>query len=248
MKKILSCGLLGIFVFGLMVSPGLSQDANKILEKVIDAQGGRKLLESIKDSTSTATLEMVQMGMSATGTMYTKEPNKMRMDLEIMGMVMTQAFDGETAWMINLQTGVTEEMPEELADLTAKGAYGNAAFLDPKKYGLTYNLKGKEEIEGKEYLPLERVYSDGYTITFYIDSKTYLIYKTKAKSLDDMMSEIVEEAIFSDYKKVGGMMTAHSITILRDGEEFVVLTITEVANNTGLEDSLFEMEKINLPH
>ena len=144
MKKILSCALLSVFMLGLLVSPGFSQDAKKILEKLIEANGGRKLLESIKDSTASATIDLPEMGMSGTGTMYTKEPNKMRLDLELMGMIITQAFDGEIAWGINPQTGIAEELPEDLAAVSRDSSYGYSAFLHPEKYGITHNYKGKE--------------------------------------------------------------------------------------------------------
>jgi hypothetical protein len=243
MKKALSCSIAGLFLFGLLVSPGFSQDSQKIVDKMIEAMGGRKVLEGIKDSTTAGDMDIVAMGITGTITMYTKEPNKMRMDLEFMGMVMTQAFDGEMAWGIDPNSGATEESPEDMKNILKNTSLGNAAYLTPKKFGITYKAKGKEKIEGKEYLVLDRVHEDGYTMTFYIDPDTYLIYKTKSMALDEMMAEVEEETVMTDYKKVNGVMTAFSIQIYRDGEEFVALTLTEVIYNTGLEDSLFKIEK-----
>ena len=41
---------------------------------------------------------------------------------------------------------------------------------------------------------------------------------------------------------VGGVVMAHSITSYQDGEEYTIITFSEVKFNTGLEDTLFEME------
>jgi outer membrane lipoprotein-sorting protein len=243
MKRIMISCFSVFLMCGLLASAGFSQDVQQVLDKMLEAQGGRKVLEGVKDMTTSADLEIVMQGISGTGTMYSKEPDKSRIDMEFMGMVLTQAYDGKVAWMINPQAAVAEEMPEELADLFIKGSIGNGAFLDPKKFGLTYKLKDKEEIEGKEYLVLERVYEDGYTMTFYVDPESYLIYKTIAMTLDEMMAEVEEETIMTDYKKVDGVMLAHSIKILQEGEEVVYITVTDVTFNSGLEDSLFEMEK-----
>jgi outer membrane lipoprotein-sorting protein len=243
MKKVLSTGVLGIFLLGLVFSTGFSQDANSIIAKMLDAQGGRKLLESIKDTTARADMEMPEMGMTATGIMYTKEPNKMRLDLEIMGMMISQGTDGETAWTVNPETGITEELPAELAEISVESAYGNSAFLNPEKYDIRYEYKGKETIDGRECLVLDRIMPSDYIISFYIDAGTYLLYKTKQQSYNEMLMEIVEEAVMSDYKKVDGVMTAHSVIIVRDGVEFAIMTITEMSFNTGLEDSFFEMGK-----
>ncbi len=243
MKKISSFSLLYVLIVSLLVSPAYSQDANTIIDKIIDAQGGRKLLASINDSTAVATMELPQMGMSGLGTMYNKEPNMVRLDLDILGIVFVQACDGETDWGNNPSTGVTEEMPENMAKVFRNSAFGNSAFLTPEKYGISYESKGKETLDGKEYLLLERTYPDEYTITYYIDPESYLIYKFSQKSFNEMQMEIVEETIFSDYKKIKGIMTAHSLKILRDGGEFAILTITEVKFNTGLEDSLFKINQ-----
>ncbi|MDH4219245.1 MAG: outer membrane lipoprotein-sorting protein [Candidatus Aminicenantes bacterium] len=243
MKKLISCGLLSLFILGLLVVPGSSQNADEILERVIKAQGGRKILESIKDVTTIADMEIIQMGITGSVTIYTKEPNRLRLDIEFMGMMVTQAFDGETAWWIGSQTGMAEDMPEEVAEVVKNSSFGNSALLDPAKYGIKYTYKGEETIEGKDYLVLDRVHSGGYTIALYIDPETYLIYKTKQDSFDEMMTEIVEETIMSDYKKVEGVMTAHVLTILRDGTEFGTLTVTDVDFNSGLEDSFFKKEE-----
>ncbi len=243
MKKILTCLLLSGFVLGPLTVPGYAQDAAEILAKVIEAQGGRKVLAGIKDSTSTADMELVTMGISGTGTMYNKEPNKMRLDMEFMGMMMTQAFDGETAWQINPQTGGIEDLPSELAAVMADSSFGNAALLDPQKYGIAYKYQGKQTVDGKEYLALDRVHSSGYVITYLIDPSTYLISRTKQKSFDEMLAEIEEESILSDYKEVDGVMTPHTITVVRDGTEFVTLTLSAVSFNTGLEDSFFQKDK-----
>jgi outer membrane lipoprotein-sorting protein len=243
MQKTLICLLLSVFVLGPLTAPCYSQDAAEILAKVIEAQGGRKVLAGIKDSTSTADMELIMMGISGTGTMYNKEPNKMRLDMEFMGMLMTQAYDGETAWQINPQTGGVEEMPAEIAAMLRDTSFGNSALLEPEKYGITYKYQGKQSIDGKEYLVLDRVHSSDYTITFLIDPETYLIARIKNKSYDEMMAEIEEETLLSDYKKVDGVPTPHTITVLRDGVEFVILTLTAVSFNEGLEDSFFQMEK-----
>jgi len=241
MKKTLSTCIIGFFLVGLFTSPALTMDAKELIDKMLEAQGGKKLIQDIKDSTTSGTIDIIQFGISGDITMYTKEPNMMRMDMDFMGMAMTQAYDGATAWMINPQTGATEELPEDAATYVAKGAYGNDAYFNPEKYGITHTYIGKETIDGRDYHVLERKFSDDYAMTFYIDAETYLPYKTKAMTLDQMGMEVEEETILSDYKEVQGMKSPHLITIIQDGEEFGTITITEIQYNTGLSDDLFKM-------
>jgi len=241
MKKIVSLSLLSVFLFGLMASQGFGQKATDVLEKLIEASGGRKLLASVRDTTMTGTMDIVMAGMSGSLTIYQKEPNMMRMDMELMGMVMTTAYDGETAWWTNPQTGATEELPADEEDRIIRMAYGNDILLNPDKHGVTYTLKESENIEGKDYFVLVQTFSDGYTVTMYIDSKTYLPYKTVAIE-NQMGVEAEAETFLSDWRKIDGMMVSFSIRVLYDGEEAMTMTFTEVKYNTGLEDSFFKMD------
>jgi len=55
-----------------------------------------------------------------------------------------------------------------------------------------------------------------------------------------MGGEVEEETFLSDYRKVNGVMIAHTMTALHDGEQVFTMSYTEVKLNTGLEDSLFK--------
>jgi outer membrane lipoprotein-sorting protein len=244
MKKVFSLSLLGVFILSFLSAPGFGQDLADIQKKMIDAQGGRKVLEAIKDTTITGDIELTQMGLTGTMTMYMKEPNKSRQDIEVMGMVITNAFDGEMAWMINPQTGSSEELPEEMAAEAKRNALSqsNSLMLNPEKYGVKHTFKSKEKIDDRDCLVLVQTFPDGHEVTLYVDAETYLLYKTVQLASGQMGGEVEQETIFADYKKVDGYVYPFTITIIQDGEEFGIMTATEVKINSGLEDSLFKME------
>lgn len=243
MKKFTIYCVVGLFFLTSLTSPGLAQSTKDILDKMIEAQGGKANLAKIEDTTMSGTMEMVSMGMSGSMTMYQKEPNKMRMDMEIMGMVITQAYDGEIVWGIDPSTGSIQELPEEQAKDIKRMALGYDSLLHPEKFGITYTYKGKESIEGQDYHVLEQAFEDGFITTMYLDTKTYLVYKVKQRAPNQMGVEVDQEVFTTDYKKVEGMMVAHEMRIMQDGEEFLTMIFTEVAFNKGLEDSLFKKEE-----
>jgi outer membrane lipoprotein-sorting protein len=213
-----------------------------ILEKIIKAQGGRTALKNVKDITFTGTMEMIAMGMSGSISLSQKAPDKARWDIDMAGMVITRATDGKIAWGTNFQTGGLEELPEQEAAEFKRNALGYDSLLNPKKYGITYVLKEKKQIEGKDYLVLEQTYADGHKVTHYIDSKTYLTYKTVTMAQAIMGGgEVEEETFLFDYKKVNGIMIPHTLTALQGGEQVFTMSYTEVKLNTGLEDSFFKM-------
>jgi len=243
MKRLTVVWVTGLFLLGILSSPGMSQNAKDILAKMIEVQGGRAALEKIKDTTMTGTMEIIQFGLSGSLSIHIKEPDKARMDMEFMGMVVTQAFDGENGWGVNPQTGAVEDMPEDQAKEMKRMALGNASLLNPEKYGITYTYKGKETIEGKDYFVLEQAFEDGHTTTMYVDAQTYVMYKTKEMSTNMAGLQEEAEAFYGDYKKVDGVMMFHSMRVVQGGEEAMTMTITEVSFNTGLEDSFFKKEE-----
>lgn len=241
MKRIISLATASLFLITLIAVPGSGQTAQQILEKMIDVQGGRKAIEGIKDMTLSGTLEIPMQGLSGPITVYKKEPDKRRVDFEVMGMVFSQAYDGKTGWGTNIQTGGIEDLSgEQLADIKRE-SMPVVSILDPQKYGISYTYKGKEEIEGKEYFVMDEDFPDGFKATLYIDSKTYLIYKTKVKTAGPM-GEVEMEQFQSDYRKENGLLMAHLVVTYASGEELQKITIEEVKFNTGLQDSLFIKE------
>ncbi|MGA2362441.1 MAG: hypothetical protein ABSG73_08260 [Candidatus Aminicenantales bacterium] len=246
MKKLFSWTMAALILVSVAALPGYGQNAQDVLNKVIDAMGGRKALTAIKDTTMTGTYELVPMQMSGTFTMYQKEPNKMRadMDITVMNMMMTQAYDGQKAMWTNPQNGgAVEEMPEAQAKAFSREAMGNDAYLHPEKYNITYALKPKAKIEGKDYIVLEQTTADGHKTAIYIDPGTYLVYKGESVEVGMNGADVKAESYPSDYKQVNGVIMAHSIRTLQDGSEYMKLTFTKITFNSNLADSLFTMSK-----
>jgi len=242
MKKPWTWILAGIFLASIVSGPSFGQTAEEILDRMIEAQGGRRLLAGLTDSTVSGTLESIQQGITGTMTMYQKEPDKMRMEIEVMGIVVTQAFDGQQAWMTNPQTGGVQVMDDNMTREFKRQAMGNDAILNPGKLGITYLYKGKEKDGDREFLVLEQTMADGHTNTLYLDPATHLIAKTKAKVLNPTGVEIDSETLLSDYRSEGGVMTAHSLTVFQSGREFARMNLTKFVFNSGLPDDLFRMK------
>lgn len=243
MKIFVSLCLKISLLSSLAVSPAFGQEASDILEKMIEARGGKKILEEIRDMTLSGTMKVAQTGMSGTMIIYYKKPDKLRQDIEVRGAVFTSSFDGKTAWRTDPQTGSPEELSGKDTEKAKRNAldYSYAALLHPERFGIFYTFKNRENIGSKDYFVLEQTFPDGSTTALYVDSQTYLIHKTKTTSTHPMTGMKAEsETLVSDYKKVEGVLVAHAITISYDGVEFATIAVTGVKLNRGLEDSLFK--------
>ncbi len=221
-----------------------AQDASDILAKMIEAQGGRKALEAVRTSTVTGTMDMVPMGISGGLSLFQKEPDKLRLDIAIMGLVISQAFDGEKAWMTDPQSGTIQEMPGTMARSLKRQALGSDALLNPGKAGVAYAAKGREKVGGQDCLVLEQTFADGTAAMLYVDASTYLLLKSQAKAQDPMSGADVDtETFYSDYRKVGGTTAAFKMITYQNGAEYVRLSFVKIEYNAPLEDAFFKLVK-----
>lgn len=221
-----------------------AQDASGILAKMIEAQGGRKALEAVRTTIATGSMEMVQMGLAGGLTLYQKEPDKLRIDIEVMGMVITQAFDGEKAWMTDPQSGTTQEMPETMTRSLKRQALGSDSLLDPGKVGIAYAAKGREKVGDRDCFVLEQAFADGTKAALYVDAVSHLLLKSKAKAQDPVSGADVDtETLYSDYRKVGDTTAAFRITSFQNGAEVARMSFSKIESNAPLEDAFFKMVK-----
>lgn len=220
--------------------PLSSQTMDEILNGMIQAQGGRAVIEKIKDMTVTGTIEVPQQDIQVTFTQYKKEPDKRRIEMKVMGAIQVQGFDGEKAWELDPQTQTAIEIPGEDAVDIKRGSLALQWILEPEKYGISLVFKRRERIDGNDCFVIEQVYSDGDKSILYVNTGTYLIFKIKSKMMDEMMVEVETETVLSDYKSVGGYIMAHKMISFLRGKEYMRLIYKKVKLNTGLRDHLFK--------
>jgi hypothetical protein len=226
--------------------PAGSKDALSALEKMISAMGGRKVLESIQDVTITGTAEMLRFGITVPVTIYQKQPDKVRVDVTIVeaNMTIIQAYDGRRGRYTDPQAGgAVEDMPAFMAEEFARRAGTNQALLSPGSHGVTYALKPKAVIEGRDYIVLEQTLADGHKTTYFLDPETYLPYKTATRTFDQSGAEVDAETFSTDYQKVGrGLMVPYALRVVENGDEAQRVTVTAVTVNANLDDALFTLK------
>jgi len=240
MKKIPSLGLSLALTAALAVPAG-AQEVQDILAKMIEAQGGRKALESVLTTTAAGTVELVRMGMSGGITMSQKEPDKLRIDIELMGLVITQGCDGIQAWMTDPQTGASQEMPETLGRSMRRQAVGSEALLAPEKAGITYTIKGPEKVGDKDCHVLEQAFADGARVVLLIDASSGLLLRSRASQDPVSGGDVDTETIFEDYRRAGPTMAAHKVTVFQGGIESMRMIFRRIETNAPLDDAFFKM-------
>ena len=242
LKKAVLLTLSGI----LLAGPATAQQASlqDVLNNYYEAVGGVdawKDVQSIKASGK----RMMGPGMDAPFVMMAKRPGKIRVEFTVQGMTGVMAYDGQTAWMFMPFMGKTEPevMPDFMAEEIKQESDLDGPLMGYKDDGHQLELVGKEDADGTPAYKVKVTLKNGDVQYYYLDSEHYVPIKITGSR--DMQGNIINyEVTLSDYKGVGGLMMAHSISSKAQGMAAQdVITIEKVELNTALDDASFSMPK-----
>lgn len=231
-----------LLVAGLTGAAAWAQTADEIIEKHLQAIGGRDKLKAVQNERITGKMVMGQ-GMEAPFTMEMARPNKMRMEFTVQGMTGIQAFDGKTGWSVMPFMGKTEPeaMPDEDVKRMEEQADIDGLLLDYKDKGRQVEYVGKEDLEGTPVHKLKVTQKNGDVVFVYIDAEQFLQLKQSGKT-KIRGQEVESETTFGDFKTVEGLVFPHSIEQKAQGMPAgMVMTISKVEVNPGLADGRFTM-------
>jgi len=193
-----------------------------------------KKLKKIKSVEKTTEFDL--QGMKASMTDIYAAPNKEYMRMEASGMVFVSSYyDGTKGATTNMQTGKKELTAEELA--SKKKAEGLFPEMNYKASGMTYDLKGIETVNGKDYYVLHS--TDGDKQQFdYFAKDTYL--KTKSVTIQTEEGETIENSMdLGNYKEVNGILIPHT-AIMNMGGMVLNGEVKTVVVNGKVDSSLFQ--------
>ncbi len=235
MKKYFS--LLGLIILAGTLTLS-AQDVDKILENYFEVIGQDKVSD-IKTIVSKG--KAMQMGMEFPIVLYQKRPGMMRMEAEIQGTKMVQAYNGESGWAIMPWTGSMEpqDMGEDQNKSLEQMADMDGDLYNWKEKGFDLTLVGEEDMEGTPVYKLKLVKPDGDEFLYYIDSENYVVLRVDSK-VNVQGAEVESSSYYSNFKPVEGMIMAHSIESRMGDQVTMQIVLESFEIDTELDNSLFE--------
>ncbi|HTX88970.1 MAG TPA: outer membrane lipoprotein-sorting protein [Bacteroidales bacterium] len=232
--------LVGILVLsgfsGKCQDPGLDE----ILSKYYQATG----LEKMKDfKTIYCEGKSNTMGTEYPFRYYKKRPQMMRMEVDIQGSRMIQAFDGQKGWSVIPWSGSTEPQDmtaDESKNLKDQGDFEGALYHWKEK-GYTVELQGKDQVEGSQAYKIKLTKPDGDTEIFYIDEDNFVVLKV-VDNTKIQGNELESETDFTNYKPVEGVLMPYTLQNKfkgMNGEVTNEVQLSTIEINKEINDSLF---------
>ena len=244
MKQIfLLCALsLGFFVGHAQEKAAKEPTVDEILTTYLDNIGGQDAWKDLISVRMEA--KMSQMGMEFPGVVMQTRPDKQRIESNIQGQQMIQAYDGETAWWINPFMGGpdAQPMPAEMAEQFTSQKFENE-FIDYAEKGHAVEYLGRKEVDGVMTHEIKLTKKDGTEEYHYFEPEYLVPIMTKTIIAQGQAKGQAVETYLSNYEEVEGLMIPMSIESKVNGATQFALTITKVDLNTELDESLFAFPK-----
>jgi hypothetical protein len=219
-----------------------AQTADEIVNKNIEAMGGKDKIAGIKTMKMVASID-IGPNMKAPITMYVVNNKSVRTDLEFQGMKMMSAAEGDSGWVVNPFGGKkeAERMNGEQIRESKEQMDIAGSLFNYKEKGSTVEYIGKEDMEGTDTYKLKVTKKTGDIEYLYLDAATYLTLKqTTKRKFED--KEVEGESLFSNYKKVDGIMFPFTIEArAKDSSQGQAINFETVEVNPKIDNAMFKM-------
>jgi outer membrane lipoprotein-sorting protein len=219
-----------------------AQTADEIIAKHLEALGGKDKLAGIKTMKLQCNMEIAP-GMKAPITMYFVNNQSMRVEVEVQGMKILSAVDGDSGWSINPMSGKkdAERMNADQIKESKDQMDLTGALYNYKEKGHTVEMLGKEDMEGTEVYKLKITKKSGDIEYDFIDASTYLKLKeTDTHKFKD--KETTGDVIYSDYRKAGDLLFPFAMENREAGaSQGQALTVDKIEVNPEIDKSIFKM-------
>jgi membrane protein implicated in regulation of membrane protease activity len=210
-----------------------AQSASKVIERHINAIGGKKAVEKI-DSTDVSGRISSADGRSGVFVQRTKRPLLFSVNMASGDSRWRAGFNGRSAWQEDSVEGLRTLYGQAASRVRAEASYANTRFVMPDKVNQV-SVAGRDQVRGQPVIVAVAVTPDGTKRTLFFDASSYLLLK------DEQQTEAgLEERFFDDYRPVDQVMEPHRIEWHRNGETFRI-AVERVTHNAPLDGQAFDV-------
>jgi hypothetical protein len=235
MKRNVAIGL--IFCGASLFAADELPKAETILDKYVEASGGKAAYAKIHSDISTGTMTFVAMGLSGQLISYGQAPDKRVVEITLDGIgKLSEGSNGEVAWSMNAMQGPRLKEGDEKATTMLQARYNSdAQWRDTYKSVETVAV---ESIDGKDAYKIVLTPKSGKPVTKWYDKDSNLVVKVALIS-QSPMGEIPIETFMADYRKEGDLLQPHKITMKAAGQD-LTMSIDKIQYNPEIPKDKFE--------
>ncbi len=208
---------------------------DQILDKHLDAIGGRAALERVTTMVARGTLSVPDAGLTGNIEIYGKAPDKVASFVDFGGMQQSDAFDGQVAWSDDPQNGLRVKAGLELAE-AKNGAVFNKE-LSMKSLYPTMAVSGPERVGERNTWVVTATPTTGSPVKHFYDAENGLLVR-QIVTRQTPVGPLEVDVRLENYRDVDGVKRPHTIRQLTSMFNAVV-ELSEIKQNVEVDDTVF---------
>jgi outer membrane lipoprotein-sorting protein len=211
--------------------------AETVLDKYVQALGGRAAVEKLTSRVIKGTMDNSDDGTTSPIEVYAKAPALYASIRTVpdYGVVAT-IWNGSTGWTKNPESGIQAMGRTDAA--YASRAYDFYRDLKLKQLYPTMNVSGPVEIAGSAAHIIEATSADGKSEKLYFDAKNGLLVRWDYERITFEDGIIPFEVYFEDYREVDGVK--FPFTMRRQTPDYTLtFKFSDVKHNVPVDDAQF---------
>jgi outer membrane lipoprotein-sorting protein len=213
--------------------------AENILDKYVEATGGKAAYQKHHSTVSKGTFELAAMSLKGPITIYHAEPNKILSEIDLGSSIgkMRDGSDGTVYWSFFAMMGPHVKEGPEKAQAEISARYN--AEVNWRDLYKEVKTVGTDTVDGKDCYKVQLTPSAGGPITQCYDKESGLVVKM-TMTAQTPMGEQTGDSFFTDYRKEGNILMAHKIKESGAGQE-VTISIDSVTFDSDIPADTFAL-------
>lgn len=223
----------------LAAGPALAQPSvDQILDKYVEALGGRAACEKVTTRTMTGTVEIPDDNAKGTAQISAAAPGRYRLTMNVVeyGGAIETVLDGQNGWQKNPDSGVHTMSRSDLE--VAKRDHHFYRELKLKELFPKIEAAPPAKVEGHAVNVILATPASGPPETFYFDAETGLLLKRDFERITLEDGIIQYEMFYRDYRDVDGVKVPATVE-QKSPDSTMIFKFSEIKNNATIADDTF---------
>ena len=233
--------LLCFIAIGLM---SCSESANDIITKAIKARGSLDEQKAVK--TVVADIKAINFGFDISMKMTIFLPDKIRMDMNLLGKPITTIINHGKGWMVSdsaMQMMPEDQVKDNQRAVESQMNFFRSELISDRDQSLKISLLEKDTLDGKKVFRIKIMSKDSIEKIVFIDPDTYLQVKTQVSERIQGIKS-VSEVYYRNYKQVQGFMVPYLIELKQNGTPSGKMSIINLHFNQPVDTKIFEFQQM----
>lgn len=237
-RLIISFILIGCCSTHLLSGVNNSNDLNYVLQRYIEAGGGRAEFQKLRSLRIVGNIEFPS-GKSCSVVILKKKPDLIRVTLDYGTHRITQSYDGKTAWWMrdsgrNLEHFLMEGDGKTnfIREAPIANALVNRDFED-----VEFSLGPEEFVSGYNCFRIDVTFPDGWQSQHYLSKETFHDIRIVQKNPQGVVENII---IPSRFELIDGVLFSMRINQMDASERIIsTMVIESIETNLGILNTAF---------